>query len=448
MIDHSAEKNLLRAAIRQILAGEECGLGSVGPLNWHHLLWLGRQHKALLFLHRASNGAGVAHGLPPEIAAQLQLFHEAHQLRSLARAREACRLQDEFDRHGIAVIPTNGWMAARCAGLPPDVVEAGSDLQCVVHAEDLTRSISVVTAAGHPVGSNPEKLVISGRSPVKFLRAFGGHPAAHRFWEQASMFSLGGRAFRRLATKHWLLLRTPGETAPGQIRLAHAAEIVSLARQIPGTEWDEVLTEAAGFGLESALAGGVAACHRTLGLPPPPGTEASGNPTPVARPDDDHASMPPSIAAPYLPTPSAVVLRMLELAGVHLGDLVCDLGCGDGRIAIEAARQFGARGFGIDRDPARVTEAITRATALGLQDRVRFAEGDLFSADIRDATVVTCYLLPHFQPALREKLRREARPGTRIISHEFVFPDWPPERTVLLRTGPLTVSQLYLWRII
>ena len=133
---------------------------------------------------------------------------------------------------------------------------------------------------------------------------------------------------------------------------------------------------------------------------------------------------------PYLPTSDAVVDAMLKLAQVKNDDLVYDLGCGDGRIVIAAAKNFGARGVGIDIDPERIREAMENAEKAGVQNRVRFLEKDLFAADIRDADVVTLYLLSSVNLKLRSKLLQELRPGTRVVSNTFDMGDWKPDKEV------------------
>lgn len=136
------------------------------------------------------------------------------------------------------------------------------------------------------------------------------------------------------------------------------------------------------------------------------------------------------INAPYVTTPQDVIDRMLALAGVGKNDTVYDLGCGDGRIVITAATRYGARGVGIDIDPRRIREAVENARRAGVSHLVEFREQDLFDADLRGATVVTVYLLPDQQAALRPMLQRELRPGTRVVSHSYSIPGWKPEREV------------------
>ena len=144
----------------------------------------------------------------------------------------------------------------------------------------------------------------------------------------------------------------------------------------------------------------------------------------------------------FVPTGYEVVTQMLKLAAVTSRDIVYDLGCGDGRFVVTAARQFGARGVGIDIDPERIKEARELAKRTGTEDKVRFIEGDLFEADISEATVVTLYLLTKLNLKLRPKLMKELKPGTRIVSHAFDMGDWTPEKTESVGS-----SSIYLWRI-
>jgi SAM-dependent methyltransferase len=132
----------------------------------------------------------------------------------------------------------------------------------------------------------------------------------------------------------------------------------------------------------------------------------------------------------FVASPQSVVDAMLELAGVTSADVVYDLGSGDGRIPITAARKYGARGVGIDIDPIRVREADDNLAKTGVGHLVRFIHQDLFEANISEATVVTLFLLPRVNALLAPKLKRELRPGTRIISHQYdMGAEWPPEET-------------------
>lgn len=125
--------------------------------------------------------------------------------------------------------------------------------------------------------------------------------------------------------------------------------------------------------------------------------------------------------APWVPTPMVKVHRMLELAGVGPGDVVFDLGCGDGRTIIAAARRFGAKAVGIEVDPLRFIWCQALTTVLGLRRRVRVVFGDFFKADLSAATVLTCYLLPNTNTKLQDKLLRDLKPDARVVSHAFLF---------------------------
>jgi precorrin-6B methylase 2 len=131
---------------------------------------------------------------------------------------------------------------------------------------------------------------------------------------------------------------------------------------------------------------------------------------------------------PYVPTTEEAVKAMLKLADVKKSDVVYDLGCGDGRIVIAAAKEYGAHGVGIDINPERIQEAEGNAKRAGVEKLVRFEENDLFKANIHEATVVTLFLLGSVNLKLRPKLLRDLKPGTRIVSNTFDMGDWKPER--------------------
>jgi SAM-dependent methyltransferase len=152
----------------------------------------------------------------------------------------------------------------------------------------------------------------------------------------------------------------------------------------------------------------------------------------------------PGQVVPDVRTPLVVVNEMLRLANVTAGDIVYDLGSGDGRILIAAARDRGARGVGLEIDPALVARSTERARRLGLADRLSFRQQDLFGADLSPATVVTLYLSPDLNRRLRPKLLSELRPGSRIVSHSFDMGDWPPSRTLQVSSNEGSHT-LYLW---
>jgi precorrin-6B methylase 2 len=154
---------------------------------------------------------------------------------------------------------------------------------------------------------------------------------------------------------------------------------------------------------------------------------------------------------PYVPTTPEAVKAMLKLAEVKKGDILYDLGCGDGRIVVTAAKDYGIRAVGIDINPVRIKEANENAKAAGVQNLVRFEENDLFLAEIKEATVVTLFLLPNINLKLRPKLMSDLKSGTRIVSNTFDMGDWKPVKEVNLsgnddEDGYLS-RRLFLWTV-
>jgi precorrin-6B methylase 2 len=150
----------------------------------------------------------------------------------------------------------------------------------------------------------------------------------------------------------------------------------------------------------------------------------------------------PERRVPYAPTPEEVVGEMLEIAGLTKSDVLYDLGSGDGRIVIAAAKRFGARAVGIEIDPELVRKSRENARQAGVEKLATFLQGDLFQADIREATVVALYLLPFALEKVKPKLLKELKPGARIISNDFEFGDWTPEREEFVQG-----RRLFLWRV-
>jgi cyclopropane fatty-acyl-phospholipid synthase-like methyltransferase len=171
--------------------------------------------------------------------------------------------------------------------------------------------------------------------------------------------------------------------------------------------------------------------------------QAPGSPPRVVQ--RGGVEIPPVPRAPFVATPYDVVDRMLTLANVGPRDVVYDLGSGDGRIVIAAAQQYGARGVGIDIDPARIAESETNAKRAGVERRVTFRQQDVLQTDVSDATVVTLYMLSAINVKLRPILTRQLKPGTRIVSHSFAMGDWEPEHVETFADAAGTTRTLYLW---
>ncbi len=153
---------------------------------------------------------------------------------------------------------------------------------------------------------------------------------------------------------------------------------------------------------------------------------------------------------PYVPTTEEAVKAMLKLADLKKSDIVYDLGCGDGRIVIAAAKEFGAHGVGIDINPVRIAEAKANAKKAGVENLVRFEENDLFLADIHEANVVTLFLLADINLKLRPKLLRDLKPGTRLVSNTFDMGDWRPDKEATVGEDDqeeFLSKRLYLWMV-
>ncbi len=153
---------------------------------------------------------------------------------------------------------------------------------------------------------------------------------------------------------------------------------------------------------------------------------------------------------PFVPTTEEAVQAMLKLADVKKTDVVYDLGCGDGRIVIAANKTFGARAVGIDINPVRIAEAQENAKKAGVENKVKFIEGDLFEADIHEATVVTLFLLSSVNLKLRPKLLADLKPGTRVVSNTFDMGDWKPDKEITVGNPDEETylsHRLYLWTI-
>jgi SAM-dependent methyltransferase len=181
-----------------------------------------------------------------------------------------------------------------------------------------------------------------------------------------------------------------------------------------------------GLGLATAVLSGCGA-----GIP----AARSGEPAAPARLD-----------VIFVATDLTIVDAMLTLAGVTRDDVVYDLGCGDGRIVIAAAKEFGARGVGVDLDPERIREAQANAVRAGVADRVTFRVQDIFDTDIQPATVVTLFLSPELNARLRPKLTGQLKAGSRIVSHRFGMEDWVPETTRTVMVSG-TRNHVFLWRV-
>jgi len=439
------ESDFLAAAMRLSLAspGAELELvGALPALDWQRVLWLGRREGVLLHLRQALLAAGSLSRCPPEIPPQLQALAEVTRLRQLESMRELCLLADELQRQVVpAVLIEPRLTSAQDAW--DQAEERENFFHFHVPAADRDRAAAILRARGHAADATPAALIRPGQRPVFFNRELAAHPQAERLLRSATSTTVAGRTLLTLSPAHALLAslhRGPNAHCPS---LAQAWNTVRLCGSL--THLAPALEEAARFGLQQELHTHLQACFQRLALPPPPAVKETAlaelkQPTRSGQP----VTLP---HAPFLPTPTVVLDRMIALAGLQSTDVVCDLGSGDGRIVFRALESGVARAIGIDENSRLIEEARAHAAAIGAAARAEFINGDIFTADLRSASVVFCYLLPAVMPPLLTQLLRECRPGTRIVAHDYIFGDWPPERTELVRTGLTSIAQIYLWRV-
>lgn len=165
----------------------------------------------------------------------------------------------------------------------------------------------------------------------------------------------------------------------------------------------------------------------------------------ISHADDDNRDS--SYIAPFVPTPEEVVVRMLELAEITPGDVLYDLGSGDGRIVIAAAKRYGIKAVGFEINPALVEESRGTIKQEGLENLVEIREQDIRSVDLSPASVVTMYLYPNANLRLRRAIRSQLKPGSRVVSHQFHMGDWAPVKTEQLKDSAGLTRTIYLWRI-
>lgn len=204
-----------------------------------------------------------------------------------------------------------------------------------------------------------------------------------------------------------------------------------------------ILFAAFGFACDSGNSAATSGVNNTNAINRNTVTVATATPANTVIVDD---VVPSELDVPYVPTHQSIVDEMLTMAEVKSTDVLYDLGSGDGRIPITAAKRFGTRGVGVDLNPVRVKEANKNAEDAKVTDKVKFIQGDLFEQDFSEATVLALYLLPEVNMKLRPKIL-EMKPGTRVVSHNYDMGDWKPEKSKTIKTPDGETHYVYFWRV-
>lgn len=414
------------------------------PQAWPTAIWLARRHGVLTHLAAAVEAGLVA---PPSAStcSQLQSWSRFSAFQYLAHCREELALQAALAEFGVTGILVSACALSRQFHASPERYSRRSAVTVLVAPQERAAVETHLRALGYLMTADGlDRVVEFGRSPIRVqpreswpavhpLQSTGGDPVALEWWSHVT---------------HTLTLRP---TWP----LSAALDVVAIASRVGADDWRELANNAGSSGELIAQLAVTRHCFDVLDLPHPTGVGrvegAEGGPlVPVFS---RHGIDPEDVAPPredlgvYSPTPDAVVEAMLALAGVTATDVVYDLGCGDGRLVVTAARRCGARAVGVERDPDRADLARMRAESAGVSDRVRIDVGDLRSVDISAASVVCLYLAPSAYAELQIWLRSALRPGTRIVSHEMSFAGWVPVETAVVPWGGVRASLIYLWTI-
>ncbi len=489
---HEGPGEVDEAAFRALLAEAE----------WAAVMWMTRRHKVLPPLYEGLSR--YADAVPSEVMARLKQQVQVNGLYSLTQSREFLELEEVFAAAGARVIPVGGQpQAALIHGNLALRQSRFIRLRYLVRPEDIPRLEERLTPLGYVFDPDLIRLYKFGVTRSKVIWHTGlsvGRPASaalfEKMWARRKAVALGSRRVQTLAPEDMLLFLCREEIAHHQLHWRRLVEIGALARHPDGFSWTEALETARQTGLEGEVTLQLALAQDLLGVElPEPVLEQVRRP--VVRRAAERVKAAALGAAPaypgrfrfrvglksglgakadyvwrqgrkdlraawkkatrsrdeakniglYAPTPMAVAEQMLRLAEVGPEDRVYDLGCGDGRIVILAAKRFGARGVGIDFDPELVAEARRKAAEEGVSHLVTFIESDVMEADLSPATVATIYLQDFAFPRLLKKLRRDLRPGARIVSHDFFFKSWPPRKAEVVSPAPGQLSHIYLWEV-
>lgn len=429
--------------------------------EWAAVLWWAQRHRVLLHLASSVDERALAN-TSPQRAEGLRGYRHSAGVRALASARESCLLQRACDDAAVSIVMASGWALGEGYYVRREAREVDHQVRLVVDEADRQRAAVLLKSLGYAEGPrDPLGLLTLGRSRVA-LDTTGDDTGRTR------VLTLDGTRIRVPGPESWLLrLLAPRGARPRMLTLERACDVVSLI-EAGSFDWDACFRLAVHRRRLLRVRAGITAACRLLDRPVPRAVSSIPSGARDRRAAEFLESSAVQVATPrarvlasrlksvapdeqgsvgrYSPSPDSVIDRMMICAKVSPQDVVLDLGCGDGRVAIRAAQRFGALGIGVDRDRALIQAARTGAAAAGQQDRTRFIEGDLFEVDLTQATVICLYLQRFAYRRLAEWLRAHARPGTRIVSHDVGFPDWLPASADMV-VSDLRTSIVYCWSI-
>ena len=409
-------------------------------------------------------------GVPRPVQDDLETYLSDNARLAFRQASELASILGQFDAEGVLALP-------RCGALVDWLLYENLTLwdlentELLVPAPQMKGACAILESRGYRVA--PHSRIDSGSQRLWFLSDDGAihlsialNPFkkgratrldSSDFGYSSSSISFAGRAIRMPNPEMFLLLLCASEGQPVRIRLKKLCDVATVLQKHAALDQRGVMRLAASYRLKGTLHTNLRRARALLRVPAP--GKFAGE---LVRAQRVLGSIRHSIPSDFgegcsgthrtflgtfAPTPIDVARQMLALGTVGPGDLVCDLGCGDGRLVNLAASSFGARGVGFDIDPQRIQEAQANARDRGVAEQTRFLLQDALSADLTGVTVVLLYVLFSSHLALRPKLQRELRPGARIISRRFGMADWAPDMIETCSLPDGSAEPIFLWRI-
>ncbi len=503
-------QEIVRGSLKAFIQGglppeEEAALRvHMRAVSWPEVLWMVRHHKVLPPFYEGLHA--FPEDVPAETWASLRQQAQTNGLYSLTLSREFLELDAFFAASGARVVPVGG--LAEAALVHGNLALSQSRfirLRYLVRPSDVAALEEQLVPRGYDFDLGKMRTYHFGRTKSRIIWHTGfreDRPLPgdlfDALWERRREVTIGSRRVKTLAPEDLVLFLCREEAAHHRLNWRRLVEISALVAHRDGFSWDVMRETARRVGIEREVTLQLALAHNLLGIALPDDVRTDAR-DPVIRDAVARVKARANEGLPepafgerlrfrvglkkglgiktayawrqtrkelgrawkkvrrtgraakdigvFAPTPMAVAEQMLRLADVGPEDLVYDLGSGDGRIVILAAKLFGARGVGIDFDADLVAQARKTAEEEGVSHLVSFVESDVMKVDLSPATVVTIYLQDFAFPRLLKKLRAELRPRTRIVSHDFFFKSWPPKKAEVVDAVPGLLSHIYLWEV-